>query len=282
MNDPIPELMLEKLALGELSDSQSRAIRAQLDTEGDDRLAALEASNARILDEHPPARVAADIHRRLAQLEVEPMRRPAGGGWMVWAPVAAAAGLALVWWVTRDGEPTIPGGDGPDVIALADGPATPPTQRSPDDGAPERIYLKGDPRLMVDRIDEGRLARMDSTTQVASGDRLQLAYSAGDASQGVIVSIDGAGVATLHFPEIPGDATGLDHGGRISLRTSYELDQAPAFERFFFVTVDAERPALTTATVMDAARALAAGPHATDGALALPDTMRQQSLLLRK
>ncbi|MCA9654906.1 MAG: hypothetical protein KC501_33630 [Myxococcales bacterium] len=281
MSERIPDLMVERLALGELPEAQAQTLRARLEADGDERLAAIGRTNAEILREHPPQRVAAEIQRRLDRLEDD--QRPARAGWLVWAPVAAAAGLALVWWGTRDPE----SGTSPEVIARVEPPpsagsgdpsvVTPPVA---DDG-PEAIYLKGDPQLIVDRIVEMRPVAMSDRDPVSAGDRLQVSYRAAGMAQGVIVSIDGAGVATLHFPADEGASPRLDQGGRIPLMESYELDDAPGFERFFFVTLPDDEPSLEVAQVMDAARTLAS-EGGREGDLRLPEGWRQQSLLLLK
>ncbi len=282
-----PALMVEKLALGELPDRQARAVREQLGEAADDRLLALAQSNEEILREHPPSRVAAEVQRRLDRLEAESERDRArsGPGWMVWAPVAAAAGLALVWWIGT-GDRAGPGSDSdqPEVIAKADPSVVPDAKGlgAADGPAPERILLKGDPVLMIDRMVDGRPAHMSAEDRVAAGDLLQVKYNAKGAQQGVVVSVDGAGVATLHFPDTEGEDPRLDHGGAIHLPQSYELDDAPGYERFFFVTVDVAEPRLDVTRVVDAARALAGSEEAERGSLALPEGWRQQSLLLRK
>ena len=280
----VPDLMLEKLVLGELPEGQARALRQRLEQAGDERLEAIERSNAEILREHPPAEVAAAVRRRLARQGDEDARARTRPGWLMWAPAAAAASVLLVWWVGREGDPNGGTSDGSAVIAEADPREVPdPKSLSADEGgAPEQIFLKGDPVLSIDRVHDGRPQRMSDRDAVAAGDLLQVTYNAKGAQQGVIVSIDGAGVATLHFPVSELADPGLAHGGPIPLPESYELDDAPGFERFFFVTVDAARPRLDVAKVLDAARGLAAGEHAEDGALALPEQWRQQSILLRK
>jgi hypothetical protein len=283
MEEPerVPDLMIEKLALGELPEERAAALRRRLGERGDERLAGIERSNAEILCEHPPGEVAAAVRRRLARLEDEEAPRRASAGWLVWAPVAAMAGVALVWWVARDGEPAGTGGrDAPPVIAKA-GTEVPPTKVGGDEG-PETVYLKGDPRLMIDRVQDGRATRMASGDAVAAGERLQVGYLANGVQQGVVVSIDGAGVATLHFPASEAASPVLEQGGRIGLPESYELDAAPGFERFFFVTVDGAEPKLEPAKVMEAARELAKGERAGDGALVLPQGWKQQSILLKK
>lgn len=277
----VPDLMIEKLALGELPAERAAALRRRLAEGGDERLAGIERSNAEILREHPPGEVAAAVRRRLARLEDAGAPPKSSAGWLAWAPVAAVAGVALVWWVARDGEPAGTGGrDAPPVIAKAE-TDVPPTKTGGDEG-PETVYLKGDPRLMIDRVQDGRATRMASGDAVAAGDRLQVGYLANGVQQGVVVSIDGAGVATLHFPASESASPVLDQGGRIGLPESYELDAAPGFERFFFVTVDGAEPKLEPAKVMEAARVLAKSERAEDGALGLPQGWNQQAVLLRK
>lgn len=289
MNEPqperVPDLWVEKLALGELPEAEATALRARLEADGDERLAAIETSNAAILREHPPAEVAAEIERRLKRLDAEP--EPSGRPmFWVWAPVAAVACVGVIWLVrgldSSDGGVT-PKPDS-DLIAQVEPPAVtgPGPVVGADDAGPEQIYLKGDPQLIVDRIEAGRPVRMEADQEATRGDRLQLAYVANGAASGVIVSIDGAGVATLHFPETAGADATLRHGGATPLRTSYELDDAPKYERFFFVTVDAKVEGFSVATVMDAAQTLAKSDDAEQGSLALPETWRQQSLMLRK
>ena len=94
------------------------------------------------------------------------------------------------------------------------------------------------PSLVVHRqVDDGEevLAGHDVARE---GDVLQLAYVAGDALHGVVVSIDGGGSVTLHHPPSIGGDTRLDRGGEARLPHGYQLDDAPNFERFFFVTDD--------------------------------------------
>ncbi|MCA9707599.1 MAG: hypothetical protein KDK70_17230 [Myxococcales bacterium] len=277
----VPDLLVEQLALGELPPAQAQAVRERLGPAADERLSALRASDEALLREHPPHEVAAQLQRRLARLE--PERAPARS-WLVWAPMAAAAGVALLWWIGRGDPIEAEHGatSGPPELAEAQPPQVPDAKLPVADGGPEQILLKGDPVLMIDRVVEGRPQRVADDATVAAGELLQVQYNAKGAQQGVIVSIDGAGVATLHFPASEGDDATLHHGGPVPLPQSYELDDAPGFERFFFVTVDATEPRLDATQVMDAARRLAQGGQAREGALALPEGWRQQSVLLRK
>ena len=78
---------------------------------------------------------------------------------------------------------------------------------------------------------------------------------------------------TLHWPETTdGTAAALQAAGEVRLPSAYELDDAPAFERFFLVR--AATP-FSVATAVEAARALAAQPSARTQSLALPPGFEQ-------
>jgi hypothetical protein len=54
----------------------------------------------------------------------------------------------------------------------------------------------------------------------------------------VVFSVDGRGSVVLHYPSNASDSTALSPGGAHALPFSYELDDAPGFERFFLVWSD--------------------------------------------
>ena len=98
----------------------------------------------------------------------------------------------------------------------------------------------------------------------------------------VVVSIDGAGQITLHFPRGEGDGeVVLTDGAPYSLPTSYELDDAPDFERFFLIM--AEHP-LDPAEIFARARELAKRRDEVQSAPLeeLPEGTSQSSFLLKK
>jgi hypothetical protein len=103
---------------------------------------------------------------------------------------------------------------------------------------PDEILVKGDaePALKVYRQRGVAHWEIGDDDVVAAGDRLQLRYRAAGAAYGVIVSLDGRGHVTQHFPSARGASTALKSGGEVALDHSYELDDAPMFERFYFVT----------------------------------------------
>lgn len=92
--------------------------------------------------------------------------------------------------------------------------------------------------LRLYRLEEGRVRALVSGQAAAAGDRVQLVFHAGGREHGVIFSVDGDGAVTLHHPARADASTRLD-GDEGPLPSSFVLDDAPAFERFYFVTADA-------------------------------------------
>lgn len=187
---------------------------------------------------------------------------------------ALLAAGAAAWWLARGPLPSTPGVGGSEggagVVVVPGG-----------DELPEVTRIKGDPVLTIDRMAAGRSERLRDGADVHAGDRLQLQYGAAEREQGAIVSIDGRGTATLHFPDDVTASPRLASGGLVALDHSYELDDAPQFERFFFVTVPRGRE-LSVAAVMAAAEALADAPAAMQQPLKLPAGYEQVAITLHK
>jgi len=145
----------------------------------------------------------------------------------------------------------------------------------------ETTRVKGAARLLAFRHAGDRAEPLDPDALVRAGDLIQLRYNAGGKSFGVIASIDGAGAVTLHYPgseDAPPEDTALSPKPT-ALAHSYALDDAPRFERFFFVTAD--RP-IDLAPCLAALRSLAQRGDAASASLELPAGLHQSSLRLRK
>lgn len=91
-------------------------------------------------------------------------------------------------------------------------------------------------RLFIYRKDGNQASLLTAGTKVKEKDMLQLSYVAGGDSYGLIISVDGNGVVTRHFPDKGNSAGLLDQSGEIPLNFAYQLDNAPKFERFIFVS----------------------------------------------
>jgi len=260
-NRHVPDWLLERLALGELDAETAADVRRRLAAEGrsaDDIAAVVATSNREILEELPATATAAAIRLRAARTATaaRPSRKRTA---LFTLPFALAGGLALTHMMFR--QQTDEGvvsrvGENPEIILSKE---------------------NTDPRLYVYRRGAGKNHRLKDGSAAARGDLLQLAY--GGAGYVVVLSIDGAGKVTLHWPEKTGGDAPAIKAGENRLPSAYELDDAPAFERFFLVQSPKPFP---VAAAVEAARALAAQPSARNQALALPPGFEQISLALDK
>jgi hypothetical protein len=117
------------------------------------------------------------------------------------------------------------------------------------------IYLKENPSLSAD---EGR--KLPDRTLLREGNTVQLAYLTppGEEYYGVIFSIDGRSVVTLHYPYRRQQTPILTAGRRTFLDEAYTLDDAPDFELFFMVV---SQDPLNTEVVLKTAEELAKEPE---------------------
>jgi hypothetical protein len=96
----------------------------------------------------------------------------------------------------------------------------------------------------------------------------------------VILSVDGRGAVTRHLPANGARAALLGHDRMNLLDAAYELDDAPGWERFYFVTADA---AFDVEGIVSAARQLAARDlRHPPGLLPLGREFSQAMFLLQK
>ena len=260
--DRVPEWLLERYALGELPAERLAEVGRRLLEEvgGAERLAALRAADARFLLERPPFTVVPALR---AALPAPAARSSLGRGWLLVPALAASLGALLV---LRSPAPTA------EVV-------TPPTP-----AGEEGIGVKGlEAGLEVHRRSRAGIESLPEGAAARPGDMIQLSTRAGQGSYGLILSIDGRGGLTRHLPVGGRTAAPLD-AGLHALPTAFELDDAPAFERFFFISAD--RP-FEVEPVIAAARALAARPDASSAPLLLPaglqaSATQSSSFLLRK
>lgn len=259
----LPDWLVERAALDEVAPAfRERLARADA-SELAARVAALHDDDARELAKYPVAPAIADL---VARADAERRRRAARKRRRVaWLTMATAAAAALAVVLVAN------------VANVSPGAQLPGAREPAGDG----IRVKGVARLVAYRQlgDKGEQLAPDAV--VRAGDVLQLRYHAGGDAYGVIASIDGAGSVTLHFPlreDAPPLATAVSPR-MTSLPESYTLDDAPRFERFFFIT--SARPLSVQATAA-ALRELARRDDAATAPLDLPDGQHQTSLRLLK
>ena len=96
--------------------------------------------------------------------------------------------------------------------------------------------IKGlDARMEVWKKTSAGIVQLNDLDSVGEGDEIQLRYAVPEKCFGLLFSMDGNGALTLHM----GDgvkAVELAPGKMNSLPFAYKLDDAPYFEKFFFVT----------------------------------------------
>jgi hypothetical protein len=266
-----PDWLLERIALGELPPAELERARSRLLSEpgGADRLAALERASREALAAHPPEAVVAEVRRR-AHLRAVQERAARGTGprapVAVWLglPLVAALALLVVWT----------GGDG--LPGREVGPQERPALLEDGNG------IKGEARLVLFRQGAAEPERLKAGAVARAGDTLQLAYVSGGAAFGAVLSVDGRGAVTLHLPEAGAEAAPLTagaDGAPVALPSSYRLDDAPRFERFFLVTSAKPFP---VDVVRRAAEQAATSPDARKVPLALPEGLSQTSFLVEK
>ena len=93
-----------------------------------------------------------------------------------------------------------------------------------------------EPRINVYKKTDGEALRLQDNAEVKEDDVLQVSYIAAGSSYGAIVSVDGNGVFTQHFPYQGSSSAELMKEGGVALDFAYQLDNAPEFERFLFIT----------------------------------------------
>jgi hypothetical protein len=231
----VPDIVLERYRLGELAPAEAESLERRLreDPALRSRLDAIEASDADLERGGVPDRLAAGVGERSACLRMRmtaPQRSPATR-WIVPAAVAVAAAaiLVIVFPFDRFGFVT------------------------------ER--LKGlKPSLTLFRRTPAGTAQIEPGSRLRAGDLVRVAYQAAGRQYGVVVSIDGRGGVTLHLPVSGHAAERLRTGDRVLLEQAYELDDAPRWETFYFVTGASP---FDVAPVLEAARRAAASAGAS-------------------
>ena len=222
---------LERFRLNELPEEEMREVQNALDEDPNlrARLKALEESDRKIRVSYPTERVAQQIARRSERRGMPSMSR--------FGPRLALAAVVLLAVV---------------FAIYLPGPEVPPAwDRKGMDG----IRLKGvKPDLLLYRKMASEVEQLADSSVAYAGDLIQIFYRAAGKPFGAIVSVDGRGTVTRHLPASGTRAVRLIQGDPVSLDYSYELDDAPKWERFYFLTAD------TSFDVRDVTRAAKGGP----------------------
>lgn len=250
---PVSDLTLERFQLRELPPAEMDAIAQQLQADSDlrSRIDALAASDAAIAADRVPARLAQHVHQQAAARRATPATRPLRG-----LVLASALGAALI------------------AVVIAQPWSSPNPPASGD-------VIKGlEPSLTIFRRTANGSETLADGAPAHAGDLLRVGYISAGQRYGVILSIDGRGVVTLHLPSNGSAAASLHAGEVVLLDQAYELDDAPAWERFYFVTAD--QP-FAVETIREAARRAAEhNPRTPPQQLPLPSGFAQARFSIQK
>lgn len=244
------ELDYEQIVLGE------KTTDSLIDSDLD-KIRELKDSNEKILKEYPP-----EIMGKRIKDKIDNSNTITRGNFnyrKVYIPLSAAAVFLLFFTL-------LPFTGGNEIL-----------QSSTEESA-EVIRLKGlSPSISIYRGNGNEAEQLHNNSLVRERDLLQISYDSAGAKYGVIFSIDGRGTVTLHYPDNVYSDTRLEYGGKVYLPYSYELDDAPFFERFFFVTSEHD---IDAGEIMEKAGRIAKGNRSE--LLVLPNDQAQQSILLFK
>ena len=259
--------MLERIAVGEIAKSIGSDEKSVLSTQLDE----IRASNREILEQYPADRVAGLIRKRMSGAESdddmtmtnEPLQFPAAESSVAARRIpgfafAAAAAILVISGVLA----TVLGRSGTDPIG------------------PIRIKGEGNAVINIYRQVDNNAELLAEKSIVSEHDLLQISYDSAGKAYGAVLSIDGRGVVTVHFPYENTGAGELTAGGENPLEYSYRLDDAPRFERFFFLTSD---NVFNMTLAVSAVRALTeSSTGGLTGRLSLPEDIEQYSVSLIK
>lgn len=262
----IPDLKLERFLLGELDPDEKNRIQRRLESDETlrKRVEELRRSNEKVLERYPAPWMASEIRRKLETPTLDSPRTAKGMGrlsfWPIPALTMAAAVVAILllsppWeWGNETREPLVPS---------------------------IHTRIKGlDPQILLFRKTETGSELLENGAKAREHDLVLIQYVAAGRAFGAIFSIDGRGSVTRHFPLEGPEAARLKQDGAVSLDFSYELDDAPRWERFFFVTSDST---FDLDIVFGAAQDLVSGtPGAHEDSLRLPPLLHQTIFTLEK
>jgi hypothetical protein len=246
MKYSISDLLLERYCLGELSEKETILIKQALleDVTVRERLESITHSNEDILTSYPAPFVSARIQDAMKSLpqtkKIKSSRRLFGISLSTAAACAAAAAFFVIFPVN-----TIVDNGSPTVV----------THVGSIKNDSDVVRFKGsDVNLHIYRKTAGEPEELKPNSVAVKGDALQIGFQS-RMQYAVIFSIDGRGSVTLHYPDNEYASTQIEKGKKILLNKSYQLDDAPRYEKFYLVASDI---GVNTGFIIKAARDFAA------------------------
>jgi hypothetical protein len=237
MKTTVPDILIERYRLDELPQAEARDLERQIaaDPALRARVEALDDADRRFRSQHENETFLREVRARAAQGTDGGRRAPM----VPWLTGAACVAAGLLFFLAMPRTTTSP----------AAGTSTPPSVTG--DGDRVKGTPPTGPSLAMYRRTAAGSERLADGDVVRAGDLIRVGYASPDRAYGVILSIDGRGLVTIHLPAKGDRAVPLAAGKTILLDTAYELDDAPRVERFYFIT---GRDPFAIAPVIDAAR----------------------------
>ena len=222
----IPDWKLEKYLTGDLPAEEMHEIREMEATDEifAGRVKMLREDNAAILKKLP-------FEKLSEKIATMPGRSNAGAGntvrvnfKLVKLATAAALVLAVVTVALFSQRSLSEQNTQVMEVAMADA--------SGDDG----VRIKGlSARMEVWKKTGDSAVQMENLGEAREGDEIQLRYAVAEKCYGLLFSMDGNGTITMHMGH-ENRAVELEPGKMTTLPFAYKLDNAPKFEKFFFLT----------------------------------------------
>ena len=250
----IPDWKLERFLTGDLPENEMNELR-ELETSDEvfaNRVKMLREDNKAILNKLPFETLAAKIDAVDAGAVTETADAAnldcANSGAAKNAPrftlvkFAAAAVLvlavALVAFFAQS-ETVVTGGENAGGDIARNAQSVPQTQVALVETNSDTRIKGMDARMEVWKKTPAGIVQLNDLDEVSEGDEIQLRYAVPEKCFGLLFSMDGNGALTLHMGD--GEkAVELTPGKMNSLPFAYKLDNAPYFEKFFFVTSSKE------------------------------------------
>jgi len=265
-----PDIILERYVLGELDERETQYIKA-LAAENkiiQKRIKEIQLSNKEILLKYPAKQMARQINKKLAQ-QVRVKQTRTKGFFLRPLPLVGFASACVVLLAAVFIIPLFLTSQ-PGVINHTD-----------DTTRIKGTDMKYDKPLIAIFLKNGAQGeKLKDGSTVSAHDTIQVQYFAAQNKYGVIFSIDGRGKISLHFPYQESANTMLTQHKKVFLADSFELDDAPDFERFFFISSDS--PLNTTEILAKAGQIAKDNDLAKKEYLDLPQKFNQTTFTLIK
>ena len=233
----IPDWKLEKYLTGDLPAEEMHEIREMeaIDEIFAGRVKMLREDNAAILKKLP-------FEKLSEKIAMMPGRSNAGAGNTVrvnfkLVKFAAAAALVLaVVTVALFSQRSLSEQSGTVLATAANTQLMEVAMADQNDD----VRIKGlSARMEVWKKTGDSAVQMENLGEAREGDEIQLRYAVAEKCFGLLFSMDGNGTITMHMGH-ENRAVELEPGKMTPLPFAYKLDNAPKFEKFFFLTSKSE------------------------------------------